>query len=411
MLKLSNVGEILVSVGKQTNVCLFFFGNFDSYEECLYTSWDKCWKEEFASIIYPCANGCTEIIATPTNMPNVPSYESARCLGEEPLVTFNKSFPMETNMSEWCSYYSPPGYSDKQRMKSMDYCWSYEKEDLRCYHGMCIPTDSPYCQWSFDCPEDKTCVEGICQPYEPSMDGDQEQPVELCGNGIIDVENNEVCDPGMEVLCSELGRIGSTQQAVCKEDCSGWEEDNCLCGNGQQDPGEVCELEQTESCEALGAPVIDINTECSTDCSKWNSSACVVIETPNWVPIPTGTYQMGCVPQDTNCMTDEVPRHEVTVSSIELSSTEVTARQYANFLNANGTKCNGFPCIDEYRYKLNILEKNGVWSARDHSNYPMLEVTWYGAKAFCEWVGGRLPSEAEWEYAARGGTNTIFFLW
>ncbi len=417
---LSNRGEIDVEhirckndpfyCGEGKECLLLFYGDTGWGESCEETQWYGCFWEEQAKVIYPCANGCTESVGEINSGMNVPLYESARCLGEEPLVVFNHDFPNDIVDRSWCSSYMGGSYYDKRMSSPDDYCSNNGKEELRCYHGMCIPTDSPYCQWSFDCTDGKTCVEGICQPYEPSLDGDLEQPVELCGNGVVDAENNEVCDPGMEVLCSDLGRPGSTQYAVCKADCSGWEEDNCLCGNGQQDPGEVCELGQTESCEALGVPTPEAEAVCARDCAKWNPTSCSVMEAPEWIPIPAGTYQMGCVPQDTLCIPDESPRHPVTVDAFEISETEVAYVHYLHFLNSHGAACDNHSCVDMSLGALPFKERDGVWNMDlDRITIaPMSEVTWYGAKAFCEWVGGRLPTEAEWEYAARTGSDAIY---
>ncbi len=103
-----------------------------------------------------------------------------------------------------------------------------------------------------------------------------------------------------------------------------------------------------------------------------------------WISIPSGNYQQGCVPQDTNCNSNESPRHSVTVDAFEMTATEITQAQYEAVTGSNPSY-------------------NG-----DCSTCPVEQVDWYDAKAFCEAVGGRLPSEAEWEYAARAGTTTTW---
>ena len=101
-----------------------------------------------------------------------------------------------------------------------------------------------------------------------------------------------------------------------------------------------------------------------------------------WVPIPSGTYEMGCSPGDGTCESFENSSHPVTVSAFEMTETEITQGQYLAVTGSNPSLHAG--CGD----------------------CPVEQVTWYQAKAFCEAIGGRLPSEAEWEYAARGGTVT-----
>jgi formylglycine-generating enzyme required for sulfatase activity len=133
--------------------------------------------------------------------------------------------------------------------------------------------------------------------------------------------------------------------------------------------------------------------------------------------IPAGTFTMGSPTTEQNRGSDEV-QHPVTLSAFRMSVYEITNAQYATFLNANGIGANGQWAAGAYPGQTliydcgsyNGLSYNGAqWQpAAGKENFPVVCVTWYGAAEFATYAGGRLPTEAEWEYACRGGTTTPF---
>lgn len=113
------------------------------------------------------------------------------------------------------------------------------------------------------------------------------------------------------------------------------------------------------------------------------------------VSIPAGPFLMG---SDTG-RGDEAPAHEVDLPAFEIDKFEVTNADFARFVEATGYKTDA--------------EKAGVantWRAyaQGKDNHPVVKVSWNDAVAYCQWLGKRLPTEAEWEKAARGTDGRVY---
>ncbi|MGM0497256.1 MAG: formylglycine-generating enzyme family protein [Bacteroidota bacterium] len=134
------------------------------------------------------------------------------------------------------------------------------------------------------------------------------------------------------------------------------------------------------------------------------------------ITIEGGTFKMGCTSKQYQCKEDEKPVHQVKVNDFQLSKYEITNAQFCEFLNdieANpGGSYYGYEYIDIGDDNCDIIYRNKEFLVKkDKENHPVIEVTWYGAKAFCHWADGRLPTEAEWEYAARSGNTENRYIY
>ncbi len=133
------------------------------------------------------------------------------------------------------------------------------------------------------------------------------------------------------------------------------------------------------------------------------------------VNIPGGTFTMGSPTTEPNRDSDET-QFQVTLSAFRMSKYEITNAQYAAFLNAKGIGSNGLYVAGAYPTQALIFASDGglnytggQWApVAGYENHPVIRVTWYGATEFATYAGGTLPTEAQWEYAARGGTTTAF---
>lgn len=188
---------------------------------------------------------------------------------------------------------------------------------------------------------------------------------------------------------------------------------------------------------------------CSRESSRSSTRAahepapCAAPEGMLW--IPGGEFTMG----STEGLADERPPHRVRVSGFFLDATEVTNAQFRAFVEATGYVTVAERPIDVEELMrqagpgaerpppemlvpgalvLDQAQTNGWWwkwqpgacwrkpdgvnaLASDRDSHPVVQVSWDDAVAYCEWAGKRLPTEAEWEYAARGGLEAQRYVW
>ena len=122
------------------------------------------------------------------------------------------------------------------------------------------------------------------------------------------------------------------------------------------------------------------------------------------IRIPAGSFQMGCDSSNSaeTCVNNEQPLHAVTLDAYFIDKYEVTNARYQACVAAGGCTAPG---------SVDSTTRSPYYGTSTYADYPVIQVNWHQASAFCAWAGRRLPTEAEWEKAARGSSDTRTYPW
>jgi len=179
------------------------------------------------------------------------------------------------------------------------------------------------------------------------------------------------------------------------------EDDGGVCPDPAGDPGTIIaaggnlvantgRAGDTDECVPATCAGLDLSA------GTWSDGCGGVLDCGDWVSMSGGTFTMG-----DNASLGAAPAHPVSVPALSMWRTEVTVDEYAVCTNSGG--------CDEPATVLD--DPLCVWADGGDAQRPVNCVTWTQAREFCEFAGGRLPSEAEWEMAARSGGADILYPW
>ncbi len=277
-----------------------------------------------------------------------------------------------------------------------------------CDKGVCECTDGyigEFCDVpgpcvGVDCGENGTCAEGICE-CDTGYEG------EKCEDDINECDQSPCLNGG---TCAESAP--GTYICTCIDNYTGDNCQNCPSdtdGDGYGDGlDSTCINHPGVDCDDIHATVYPcapelcdgLDNQCPGDVVGYGIIDEGYMDCGYMVPIDYGCFNMG--DPFAEGWLDELPVHEVCLSAFEMDIHEITNAEYAECVAGGG--CTPPSSFSSYT-------RGTYYGDPGHNNYPVIWMEWKQVDDYCAWAGKRLPTEAEWEYAARGGLEGKRYPW
>lgn len=241
-------------------------------------------------------------------------------------------------------------------------------------------------------------IGGMCLPVGPN-------PADACqacvaGGSAWTAQSGAACSDGNACTVGDSCAAGTCSPGAAKtcDDNDPCTSDSCDAVKG------TCQGTTIAGCVPLNAVGCGKDGKaCGGGKGSCSSGRCFWTDVKGykWTLVPAGTFWMGCNPAvEPSCdqIANSSPQHLVETSAYWIGANEVTVANYQDFCSAAGSSCT-LPANEN-------TAKSGIaltWNSAGKAQYPVNYITWQQSRAYCQWLGGDLPSEAQWEKAARGG--------
>ncbi|RLC86609.1 MAG: hypothetical protein DRI37_06920 [Chloroflexi bacterium] len=196
---------------------------------------------------------------------------------------------------------------------------------------------------------------------------------------------NDCGDHGSCEATNAIDLVCTCDDGYIVDENSCVDKDECTVVNPCNDHGDV---------DAVCSNTIGSYSCTCTAAYEWSGTSCTIIT--SMATIPGNTFWQGN--KNVTGASTNRPYHQVTLSTFKIDMYEVPNWQYEAFINSTDNVCFSQPCLGSAK----LLKGGTRWYCLNGFKTHPVIVTWYGAKAYCEWMGKRLPTESEWEFAARG---------